>query len=110
MPAAAGGPRGRAGRLGRGHRTVGLRRLRRRRRAFLHDAPQQLDHLEGDLRRDGVRDLGLVLEQHLALLGPGSGDDERWLTLARRQRYISYLMAGLVGTIAFLMSTKPQLW
>ena len=31
-------------------------------------------------------------------------------TLARRQRYISYVMAGLVGTIGFLMSTKPALW
>ena len=29
---------------------------------------------------------------------------------ARRQRYISYVMAGLVGTIGFLMSTKPVLW
>jgi hypothetical protein len=29
---------------------------------------------------------------------------------AKRQRYVSYLMAGLVGTIGFLMSTKPQIW
>jgi hypothetical protein len=36
--------------------------------------------------------------------------DPRWPVLARRQRYISYVMAGLVGTIAFLMSTKPVLW
>ena len=28
----------------------------------------------------------------------------------RRQRYVSYLMAGLVGTIGFLMSSKPVLW
>lgn len=44
------------------------------------------------------------------LLGLRSGGDGRWPTLARRQRYISYVMAGLVGTIAFLMSTKPSLW
>ena len=31
---------------------------------------------------------------------------KRWAT---RQRYISYGMAGLVGAIAFLMMTKPQL-
>jgi hypothetical protein len=39
-----------------------------------------------------------------------SGSDSRWPDLARRQRYISYVMAGLVGTIGFLMSTKPALW
>jgi len=33
-----------------------------------------------------------------------------WKARARRQRYVSYAMAGLVGTIAFLMSTKPDLW
>jgi hypothetical protein len=37
-------------------------------------------------------------------------DDGVWLERAKRQRYISYAMAGLVGTIGFLMSTKPQLW
>jgi hypothetical protein len=44
------------------------------------------------------------------LLGLQSGRDPRWPALARRQRYISYVMAGLVGTIGFLMSTKPALW
>ena len=34
---------------------------------------------------------------------------DRWRTWARRQRYVSYVMAGLVGLIAFLMSTKPTL-
>ena len=34
---------------------------------------------------------------------------DRWRTWARRQRYVSYVMAGLVGIIAFLMSTKPTL-
>ncbi|MGH2463999.1 MAG: hypothetical protein ACRDGI_00915 [Candidatus Limnocylindrales bacterium] len=37
-------------------------------------------------------------------------DDEVWRARARRQRYISYAMAGLVATIGFLMSTKPALW
>jgi len=39
-----------------------------------------------------------------------ASDDASWLERARRQRYISYLMAGLVGTIGFLMSSKPVLW
>lgn len=38
-----------------------------------------------------------------------AADDRTWLDRARRQRYISYLMAGLVGVIGFLMSTKPSL-
>jgi hypothetical protein len=37
-------------------------------------------------------------------------DDRLWQERARRQRYVSYLMAGLVGTIGFLMSSKPVLW
>jgi len=37
-------------------------------------------------------------------------DDRLWLARARRQRYISYMMAALTGTIGFLMSTKPELW
>ena len=39
-----------------------------------------------------------------------AADDTAWLARARRQRYVSYLMAGLVGTIGFLMSSKPVLW
>src|SRR6476620_9856048 len=39
-----------------------------------------------------------------------ASDDRVWLERARRQRYVSYAMAALVGTIGFLMSTKPQLW
>lgn len=39
-----------------------------------------------------------------------SPDDEVWRARARRQRYVSYAMAALVGTIGFLMSTKPKLW
>ena len=34
-------------------------------------------------------------------------DRERWKRWARRQRYVSYLMAGGIGLIAFLMSTRP---
>jgi hypothetical protein len=37
-----------------------------------------------------------------------AADDEVWRERARRQRYVSYLMAGLVGLIGFLMSTKPS--
>jgi hypothetical protein len=33
---------------------------------------------------------------------------DRWRDWAKRQRYVSYVMAGLVGVIGFLMSTKPQ--
>ena len=45
------------------------------------------------------------------LVGLGAhGDDGTWIARARRQRYVSYVMAGLVGTIGFLMSTKPELW
>jgi hypothetical protein len=39
-----------------------------------------------------------------------AADDRVWLARAKRQRYVSYAMAGLVGTIGFLMSTKPTLW
>jgi len=39
-----------------------------------------------------------------------AADDRTWLEWARRQRYVSYLMAAMVGTIGFLMSSKPVLW
>lgn len=39
-----------------------------------------------------------------------AADDATWKAWARRQRYVSYAMAALVGTIGFLMSTKPKLW
>jgi hypothetical protein len=38
-----------------------------------------------------------------------AADDATWKDWARRQRYVSYLMAALVGMIGFLMSTKPTL-
>jgi hypothetical protein len=39
-----------------------------------------------------------------------AADDRTWVERAKRQRYVSYAMAALVGTIGFLMSTKPALW
>jgi hypothetical protein len=36
--------------------------------------------------------------------------DEAWKRRARQQRYVAYGMAGLIGVIGFLMSTKPDLW
>lgn len=39
-----------------------------------------------------------------------AADDVTWKARARRQRYLSYAMAGLVGTIGFLMSAKPAIW
>ena len=39
-----------------------------------------------------------------------AADDQAWRERAKRQRYVSYLMAGLVGTIGLLMSTKPAIW
>jgi hypothetical protein len=35
-------------------------------------------------------------------------DDLRWKAAARRQRYVSYGMAGLIGIIGYLMSAKPH--
>lgn len=47
-----------------------------------------------------------------ALVGlrDAGGDDEAWRRRARRQRLIAYGMAGAIGVIGFLMSTKPELW
>jgi hypothetical protein len=47
----------------------------------------------------------------LLRLQPGESEEarKRWRDWARRQRYFSYVMAGLIGIIAFLMSTKPPL-
>ena len=44
------------------------------------------------------------------ILGVARGtatDDAQWQIRARRHRYVSYLMAGAVGVIAFLMTQKP---
>jgi hypothetical protein len=37
-------------------------------------------------------------------------DDEAWRRRARHQRLVAYGMAGVIGVIGLLMSTKPQLW
>jgi len=44
--------------------------------------------------------------------GSDVSDEERaaWREGARRQRYVAYGVTGAVGFIAFLMSTKPELW
>ncbi len=40
----------------------------------------------------------------------GESDDATWARRARRQRLVAYGMAGVIGVIGFLMSTKPALW
>ena len=55
------------------------------------------------IQRPGLARL-IGLGKHLS----NDADREKWKGWARRQRYISYVMATLVGVIAFLMSTKPQ--
>ena len=37
-------------------------------------------------------------------------DDETWRRRARQQRLVAYGMAGVIGVIGMLMSTKPDLW
>ena len=48
--------------------------------------------------------------RRLVGLSGSTADDETWRRRARQQRYVAYGMAGLIGVIGFLMSTKPQLW
>jgi hypothetical protein len=48
--------------------------------------------------------------RRLVGLGSSTADDATWHARARRQRYVAYGMAGLIGVIGFLMSTKPDLW
>ena len=53
------------------------------------------------VQRPGVRRL-------LGLRPTASEEEkERWRTRARRQRYVSYLMAGAIGLIGWLMMSKP---
>ncbi len=40
----------------------------------------------------------------------GKDDNEAWQRRAKQQRYVAYGMAGVIGIIGFLMSTKPDLW
>ncbi len=45
------------------------------------------------------------------LLGIRAGSDDRvWAARARRHRYVSYVMAAMIGTTGFLMGAKPELW
>lgn len=37
-------------------------------------------------------------------------DDPAWRERAKRLRYLSYGLMAMIGSIAFLMSTKPALW
>jgi uncharacterized membrane protein len=53
------------------------------------------------IQRPGVRRL-LGLRQAAT-----EEEKERWRARARRQRYISYLMAGAIGLIGWLMMSKP---
>lgn len=43
-------------------------------------------------------------------LSRGGADEDTWRRRARRQRFVAYGMAGIIGVIGFLMSTKPKLW
>ena len=49
------------------------------------------------------------LRRLIGLRGSGA-DDGTWRRRARQQRLVAYGMAGVIGVIGFLMSTKPDLW
>jgi len=49
------------------------------------------------------------LRRLIGLRGVG-GDDDAWRRRARQQRLVAYGMAGVIGVIGLLMSTKPDLW
>ena len=56
---------------------------------------------------------GLISRPNLRrLIGlrSSAADDEAWARRARQQRLVAYGMAGVIGVIGFLMSTKPELW
>ena len=55
------------------------------------------------VQRPGVR--------RLLGLRPAASEEEkeRWRARARRQRYVSYLMAGAIGLIGWLMMSKPTI-
>jgi len=48
--------------------------------------------------------------RRLVGLSRSGTDDGTWRRRARQQRYVAYGMAGVIGVIGFLMSTKPDLW
>ena len=43
-------------------------------------------------------------------LSKSGSDDDTWRSRAKKQRYVAYGMASVIGVIGFLMSTKPDLW
>jgi hypothetical protein len=49
------------------------------------------------------------LRRLVGLSGSGA-DDDTWRRRATQQRYVAYGVAGVIGVIGFLMSTKPDLW
>lgn len=49
------------------------------------------------------------LRRLIGLRGAGT-DDATWRRRARQQRLVAYGMAGVIGVIGLLMSTKPDLW
>ena len=55
------------------------------------------------IQRPGLRRLLRMSPQD------SEAEGERWRLRARRQRYVSYLMAAAVGVIGFLMMSKPTL-
>ena len=48
--------------------------------------------------------------RRLVGLRGSEADDGTWRRRARQQRLVAYGMAGVIGVIGFLMSTKPALW
>lgn len=48
--------------------------------------------------------------RRLVGLRSAGDDDAAWRRRARQQRMVAYGMAGAIGVIGFLMSTKPELW
>ena len=55
------------------------------------------------MQRPGIRRLfGLSI-------AASEPEKERWRERARRQRYVSYLMAAAIGLIGWLMMAKPAL-
>ena len=49
------------------------------------------------------------LRRMIGMRGGGAAD-ETWRRRARQQRLVAYGMAGVIGIIGLLMSTKPDLW
>ena len=50
------------------------------------------------------------LRRMVGIRSNDAGGEASWRRLARRQRLLAYGMAGAIGVIGLLMSTKPRLW